>query len=34
MRTAPSDVLLLILSALTVLLAALVAGGLLARPFG
>ena len=34
MRTSPSDVLLLVLSALAVLLAALVAGGLVARPFG
>ena len=34
MRIAPSDVLLLVLSALTVLLAALVLGGLMARPFG
>ena len=33
MRTSPSDVLLLALSALTVLLAGLVAGGLLAHPF-
>ena len=33
MRISPSDVLLLVLSALTLLAAALVAGGLAARPF-
>lgn len=33
MRTSPSDVLLLILSCLTLLAAALVVGGLAAHPF-